>query len=609
MITRKIGKILRGKATPLQLILAGVLGAELGFVPSFAAAPGLVLALVLLLLILNANLFIAVAVAGVSKLVSLLLTPVSFEAGRLLLDGPTQPLFKWAINAPVLALFGLDSYVVTGGLLVALIVGLALGIAVVALVNGFRRRMARLEEGSEKYKKYASKPGVRILAWAVLGKGHGKKTYADLLARKIGNPIRITGVIAAVVLVGALFFARSLLTDSFVTATLKRQLEWANGATVDIERVSLDFGTATVTIDGLAMADPGKLTHDIFRAERLQGDVAVGDLLRRRIAIDRLEVTNASSGMERATPGERIDRPDRPEPPTREGDKTIGDYIRDAQKWKDRLDQIARWIERLAPPKPDDTNEGETLRDRLERMVEQDGYRRVKASHLVVGAPAFLIREIEVNGMRVADFDDETIDIVIRNASTNPWLVDDAASVSLVSSGGRLDAALSLASVSRGGGESRVDFAFKRVATSWIAPQLVSKLGPDGQPPIKGGAIDVSIKGPFRVEPGIPLDVAMDLFLHDMIMTLPGVGEVDLGEDGITLPVNLAGALDAPRIRVEPDALGKALKDAGRDVLINELSDEVRDRVGGRAGELLDGGLRNILGNDRKKRDDDNGGG
>ncbi|MFG0327018.1 MAG: hypothetical protein ACF8SC_07110 [Phycisphaerales bacterium JB037] len=609
MITRKIGKILRGKATPLQLVLAGVLGAELGFVPSFAAAPGLVLALVLLLLILNANLFIAVAVAGVSKLVSLLLTPVSFEAGRLLLDGPTQPLFKWAINAPVLALFGLDSYVVTGGLLVAFIVGLALGIAVVALVNGFRRRMARLEEGSEKYKKYASKPGVRILAWAVLGKGHGKRTYADLLARKIGNPIRITGVIAAVVLVGALFFARSLLTDSFVTATLKRQLEWANGATVDIERVSLDFGTATVTIDGLAMADPGKLTHDIFRAERLQGDVAVGDLLRRRIAIDRLEVTNASSGMERATPGERIDRPDRPEPPTREGDKTIGDYIRDAQKWKDRLDQIARWIERLAPPKPDDTNEGETLRDRLERMVEQDGYRRVKASHLVVGAPAFLIREIEVNGMRVADFDDETIDIVIRNASTNPWLVDDAASVSLVSSGGRLDAALSLASVSRGGGESRVDFAFKRVATSWIAPQLVSKLGPDGQPPIKGGAIDVSIKGPFRVEPGIPLDVAMDLFLHDMIMTLPGVGEVDLGEDGITLPVNLAGALDAPRIRVEPDALGKALKDAGRDVLINELSDEVRDRVGGRAGELLDGGLRNILGNDRKKKDDDNGGG
>lgn len=609
MITRKIGMILRGRATPLQLILAGVLGAELGFVPSFAAAPGLVLALLLLLLILNANLFIAVAAAGVSKLASLLLTPVSFEAGRLLLDGPTQPLFKWAINAPVLALFGLDSYVVTGGLLVALLVGGALGIAVVGLINGFRRRMARLEEGSPKYNKCASNPCLRILAWSVLGKGHGKKSYADLLSRKIGNPIRITGVVAAVLLVGTLFLARSLLTDSFLTATLKRQLEWANGATVDIERVSLDFGTGAVTIDGLAMADPGRLTHDLFRAERLRGDVAVADLLRRRIAIDRLEVTNASSGMERATPGERIDRPDRPEPPTSEGDKTIGDYIRDAQKWKDRLDQIARWIERLAPPKPDDTNEGETLRDRLERMVDQDGYRRVKASHLVVGAPAFLIREIEVNGMRVPDFGDETIDIVIRNASTNPWLVDDAASVSLVSSGGRLDAALSLASVSRGGGESRVDFAFKRIATSWIAPQLVSKLGPDGQPPIKGGAIDVSIKGPFRVEPGIPLDVAMDLFLHDMIMTLPGVGEVDLGEDGITLPVNLAGALDAPRIRVDPDALGKALKDAGRDVLINELSDEVRDRVGGRAGELLDGGLRNILGNDRKKKNDDNGGG
>ena len=40
MITRKIGKLIRGKATPTQLMLACVLGSMLGFVPGFAQGPG-----------------------------------------------------------------------------------------------------------------------------------------------------------------------------------------------------------------------------------------------------------------------------------------------------------------------------------------------------------------------------------------------------------------------------------------------------------------------------------------------------------------------------------------------------------------------------------------
>ena len=35
MITRKIGKLLRGNVTPVQVMLAAVLGSMLGFVPSF----------------------------------------------------------------------------------------------------------------------------------------------------------------------------------------------------------------------------------------------------------------------------------------------------------------------------------------------------------------------------------------------------------------------------------------------------------------------------------------------------------------------------------------------------------------------------------------------
>src|SRR5688572_11570088 len=110
--TRKIGKILRGKATPLQVILASLLGGMLGFVPGFflpgdlgggfLQAPGLLLTLLFLALILNANLGVFGLVTLVAKLLSLALLPASFEVGRALLDGPTRGLFQAIVNAPVL---------------------------------------------------------------------------------------------------------------------------------------------------------------------------------------------------------------------------------------------------------------------------------------------------------------------------------------------------------------------------------------------------------------------------------------------------------------------------------------------------------------------------
>ena len=86
LFTRKIGKILRGKATPLQITMACVLGSMIGFVPGFMNGPGLMIALILLLVILNANLAVALAIGTLAKLLGLALMPVSFQIGRVLLD-------------------------------------------------------------------------------------------------------------------------------------------------------------------------------------------------------------------------------------------------------------------------------------------------------------------------------------------------------------------------------------------------------------------------------------------------------------------------------------------------------------------------------------------
>ena len=116
LILRKFVSLLSGKVTPFQIVAACLLGTMLGFAPSFGQAPGLVLGLFMLLLVLNANLFLAFFAAAGMKLVSFLLLPVSFASGRLLLDGPTQPLFEKLINAPVFAFFGFEYYTVTGAI-------------------------------------------------------------------------------------------------------------------------------------------------------------------------------------------------------------------------------------------------------------------------------------------------------------------------------------------------------------------------------------------------------------------------------------------------------------------------------------------------------------
>ena len=123
IITRKIGAILRGKATPFQLAAGCALGAALGFVPGFSTAPGLTVALVFLLVLINANLFLAAMVGMAAKLASWALLPVSFAIGRLLLDGPLSGLFQSVVNTPVLALLGVENYATTGGFVLGLLFG------------------------------------------------------------------------------------------------------------------------------------------------------------------------------------------------------------------------------------------------------------------------------------------------------------------------------------------------------------------------------------------------------------------------------------------------------------------------------------------------------
>lgn len=586
MLTRKIGKLIRGKVTPVQVGMACVLGAMIGFVPSVRTSPALLLALLALLLVLNANLFVATITAAGSKLLSLLIMPVQFGVGRAVLDGPLGGLMGSLINAPVLAWFGFEYYATTGGIVLGAVVGVAATAVAVIAIGKLRRKLAGMEEGSERYKKATSKKWVRSLLWIFFG-GH-KKSYAELSAKRVGLPIRPLGVVVALLMVVLVWVGTMFLTEPVVTYAMKAGLERANGATVDLGSADIDLSSGQIVVTSLAMADPENLGTDLFRAGKLDGKFSNADLLRKRFAIDRLVASEASTGEARQTPGVLVGPRREPSEPTGEG-KTLEDYLKQAEKWKGRLKQAREWLEKVSDRKPGEEETGpgappedkkETLRERLAREIAEKGYAHVSASHLVVGAPSVLIREVVVEGMTAADAPGEVFDARGENLSTQPWLVEGAPKVTVRSRSGLYQADVTLCSLTAGDGSSTLLLARRGIPADRVSSALSA--GGD-QPLLAGGTVDAVIEGAFRAE---WIDLPLNVLVKDSTVTLPGAGSAKVSE--LRLPIGVKGPLDAPGLNIDAEAWGTAFAQAGATQLANELRGEVQEEIDRAREEIED---------------------
>ena len=600
MITRKIGKILRGQATPFQIMMACVLGSLIGFTPGFMNGPGYMISLILLLIILNANLGLALLMGTMAKAISFPLLPVSFAAGRVLLDGPTQGLFKVMVNAPVLALFGLDHYAVTGGALIGLVFGITTGLIITSFVRRFRTLMSGLEESSALYQKLSNARWAKMLAWLLIGGGKGKLTYSDLLTRRIGNPVRIPGVIFAVLVIALLFVVSLFASGPIVTMALKRGLEETNGATVDFETVDLDLTKGKLVVTGFAAADPNALDTDLFRAARIEADVSGTDLLRKRLTIDRIVITDASTGAKRAIPGRRTSTAPLPDEAKGEhfvllpGEKTIDEYIVSAKKWKERLAQVRRWLEKVSNDQsgaagPEDS---ESRDARIAREIRELGYARVTASHLIEDSPTLFIRELIAQGVTVTQIEGETLDILAANLSSHPHLSKTSPSFSVTSRSGNILVESKPAS-DQPGAASVIALMYRNLAIDSIARDFV--IG--GEQLMRGGTMDIAMNGTWS-EFGVGyLDLPLQITLHNSTITLPGAGSSEI--ERLMIPIALRGPLDNPRITVDPNLLADALLAAGAGELAGRIrgeTDELIDRAAGKLGDKLGEQAENILG-------------
>ena len=594
MITRKLGQFLRGTATPFQLCSACILMSVAGFMPGLKQAPGSLIAILLALLILNANLVLGAFAGIAAALLSLLLMPVTFAVGRFLLDGPTHGLFKALINAPVFALFGLEYYVTAGGMVMGTIFGGAAGFATVKGINTFRKKMADLDEASEKFKEFNAKAWVKACKFIFIG-GALKKSYKEILDQQkwVGNPVRPLGVVAAVLTLVVLFCVQAFFGEQIMTAGLRSGLERANGATVDVESAEMDLKENKLLVNGLAMADPNALDTDLLRAATLEADISGANLLRKRIQLDRVVISDASTGEKRRIPGRLIGKPSEPSKPEPdagdEGGKGIEDYMEDAKKWKERLRQVRDWMEKMSGPGQDESGPAkESLEERLEREIAELGYRRVKATHLIDGSPTLAISELVVNGMRVPMLAGETLDIKASNLSTQPWLLAGAPGIIVNSSSNSLALNLVMGESAATKSDNVFDLKFNGLATDTVASGL--KLG--GERALSGGTMDLAAKGSWKTAGGVVVDLPLNVTLHNAKLNIPQLKNATV--ETLTIPIGIEGPLDQPRIKTDTRQFADAMAKAG----LNAAKTEVTDRAMKELNKQLDGKLPAGLGED-----------
>lgn len=605
-LLRKIGAIFRGRVTMAQVVLACVLGGMLGFVPGFflpqdtgggfLQAPGLIVTLLALALILNTNLGLFGLALAVSKLLSLLLLPASVAVGRVLLEGPTEGLFRWLVQAPVFAWFGFQYYATTGGIVIGLLFGVALGLALWMTISALRTKLAHAEEGSERFQAVTSKWYVRFLGWLFLGKGKGKKHSWQELAEqgRKGRPIRITGVVLAAVLVGLVFALQGVLGSEWFQRRAREGLTRWNGATVDLAKTGLDLFDGKLAFGGLAMADVEELTKDVFRARTLDLDLSTSEFLAGRVVIDSVVSEEAASGVDRETPGERWkgegeDPKPVPPPPEEAPGRTLEDYLAEAEVWKQRLEKLGDYLKKLTEGDDEAFDPNETPEEREERLAretEQRGLVGLVATHLLPVTPAVTIKELRFDGVVAADLDGDLVDVRGSNLSSHPGRSDQRMELSVAARSGRFGFTFGFDPGEAGG--PTMDLEIKDLPVDALASALKVL-------PLSGGTIDLRLNGRVDVarEGGtwidLPLEVAMkgtSLVIDDQKTPL----------DTVRMPIGLKGPLAAPRVDVDTQAFSDALVAQGRAELAKRVRTEAAKwlpeglgDIGEGAGALLEG--------------------
>jgi len=349
----KLLSVLRGSVAPPLIFMSVTLGVWLGLMPGWS---GLHTALAVIVLVLNVHLGLFILALGFGKALSLAAAPVLYHVG-VWAHAHLGGLLASLASTPVIGITDFNRYALVGGLLLGPIVGAICGLVLAILVFYFRRMVLKINEKSEKFRKYYSKLWVHILDVIILG---WRSRRVDAMFTK-AKYIRKAGVVLAVLLVGGFLAAAHFLQGTIIKDYTVQALTSVNKAEANIDNLGISVLGGNVAVSGVQLTDPKNPQQNQVAIAKMEAKASIYDLLLGKVVVEKAELTEVRFNQARQTAGKVLEQvvKEKPVDPnaTKAGMEKLETYVKDAKKLKEQLEKLRNWLPESKKGGPADSNQ------------------------------------------------------------------------------------------------------------------------------------------------------------------------------------------------------------------------------------------------------------
>ena len=578
---KKFLAIFRGAVSPVAIFLSVMLGFSFGLMPGFS---GFHTIIVIIVLVLNVHVGLFLLSAGIGKTLCFAAAPVLYHAG-VWIQTYLSFLLRLLASIPVIGLTDFSKYSVASTVLLGPILGAIAGLLMARSVISFRHMLLKLEDGSDKFKKWYSNRWVRILDRLLIGKR--TKDAKSLFTAKT-KYIRKAGVALAVLLLAVSAIATTIIKDSTIKDYASGAMTRANGAEVSLDDLDLSALTGAVSVSGIGVTDPENPNNNQLTIDKVAADASLYNLLLGRVVMDQVNVSNVKFNQKRSAPGSVDETTAKQGPvvfdpcnfkvdPT---DLTkLETYLKDTGALKEKLRKLRKWL-----PKKDAEKTATQP-----KQVPQKYLDYLRAQAVIPASPRILAKKVILDNVQIPSPTFANSKILLTNVSDAPKAarlpvtfdiksLDTSASITVTIDYGSKDQIPKLTGTFGGFDMAKIQSSLSENAGLVFASGIAS-----GQ--FNGFATNELV------------DLTADIVISNLQAKGQGKGVLGLGSKttseafgalkDLKTTIRIVGPVSEPQLVFDvkglTDELKKALVEAGKERLIKEID--------GKLGEKLDKGL------------------
>jgi len=590
---RKFLAVLRGGVSPVIIFLSIMLGFWFGLVPGWS---GLHTVLIIVVLVLNIHTGLFLLSSALAKSLCFAAAPVLYHVGAWI-QSYLSFILRLLESVPLIGITDFNRYSVAGAVVLGPIIGGLAGLLMARSVIGFRRKLLKFEEGSDKFKKWYSNRWVRILDRLLISKR--TKDAKSLFTGKT-KYIRKAGIALAVLVLAASVIATTVIKDSTIKDYASNKMTRANGAEVNLENLNLSALTGSVSALGIQVTDPENPQNNQVSIGKVAADASLYNLSLGKLVMEQVEVSNVKFNQKRSTPGS-IAEPDAQEKPavfdpcdfklTPANLSKLDTYLKDAKALKEKLQKLRKWL-----PKADDKKTATQPKQIPQKYLDY-----LKARAVVSASPRIMAKRAILDNVQIPWPIFGNSKVLLTNLSDSPKTAklpvtfemksyDTSASINVTIDYSSKDQVPKLSGTFDG-------FDLAKIQTG---------LSSDAGLVFESGVASGQFSGTATNE---SIDLTVDITIRDLKAKGQGKGVLGLGSDTtsqafdaleeLKTTIRIVGPVTEPRLVFDvkglTDEFKKALVRAGKERLANEIDSRLGKQIDEKLGDKVPEEIKDAL--------------